>query len=300
MVIPNTLKVAYLRALWKDNSARTLLCVPLTIEDRRVGTLVLAREARRGFTGNQIALTQSIARQLGGAVRNGLMRQQMTLIKERQRISRDLHDSAAQALYGLVTYVEVGRLQIEMGDVDGVRDTLSEVGNAVREAIKELRLLIHHLNPPVLEKEGLLGALRQRLATVEGRSDVHARLMTKGAIELSLSVQTTLYRIAQEALNNVLRHSGATNVTVRLSRDGETTVLEVVDDGRGFHSHEVSYGIGLRSMSSRAAQIGAILEILSRPGGGTVVRVILEESDPFSTVCEYTTSSARVLKIEER
>jgi signal transduction histidine kinase len=201
--------------------------------------------------------------------------------EERRRIARDLHDSAAQALYGVVTMVEAARLQSELGDTAGVQRTLCDAGDVVRHAIKELRLFIHHLNPPVLEEEGLVIALNQRLAAVEGRSHVNARLMTRGTVELPIATQKALYAIAQEALNNTLKHSCAAHITVTLIQEGGATVLEVADDGVGFDPQAASGGLGLGTIAERAGQIGARLEIRSRPGDGTRVRVTLgTESSP--------------------
>jgi len=135
--------------------------------------------------------------------------------------------------------------------------------------------LVHELRPPVLEEEGLLGALQQRLDAVERRAGVKVRLLVEGTVELPAPVEEGLYRIAQEALNNALKHAAATLVTVGIRVNREQVELEVADNGVGFDLDAVSHmgGVGLASMRERAAGLGGLLVIVSEPGEGTRVRV---------------------------
>jgi signal transduction histidine kinase len=214
----------------------------------------------------------------------------MAVFEERQRIARDLHDSAAQELYGLVTLTGAAQLQLEQGDLTSAAHTLTRIGETGRQAIREMRLFIHHLNPPRLEEEGLVGALHQRLATVEGRADVETRILADNTIALPLPVQRALYQIAQEALNNCLRHARADHITVYLGREHDDVILEVIDDGQGFDTigldHPAGgmeagagYGMGLKNMRQRAASIEAALTITSSPGYGTRVRVVVHAAE---------------------
>jgi signal transduction histidine kinase len=138
-----------------------------------------------------------------------------------------------------------------------------------------MRLLIHELRPPVLEREGLVGALRQRLDVVERRVGIEARVLMEELIDLPATIEEILYRIAQEALNNALKHAEATTVTVRIRPEGDQVVLEVTDDGQGFDPEAPQHrgGMGLDSMRERTRQMGGVLEIVSAPGEGTTVRV---------------------------
>jgi signal transduction histidine kinase len=132
-----------------------------------------------------------------------------------------------------------------------------------------MRLFIHQLRLPELEQAGLIDALELRLAAVEGRSDVKAQLVADQDIRLPLSIEMAFYHIAQEALNNSLKHAQAAHVTVTLQRSPAGVVLEVVDDGRGFDPGQAGQGgMGLGNMQARAREIGACLEILSQPGQG--------------------------------
>jgi len=156
------------------------------------------------------------------------------------------------------------------------------LGEISQQALKEMRLLVYELRPLVLRREGLAGALQQRLDAVEKRAGVDARLLVDGEVELPASVEEALYRIAQEALNNALKHAGASNVTVYVRGHNGNVELEVVDDGAGFGLSAASEdgGLGLTSMRERTETIGGELKVVSAPGEGTRVRVSLEHNVP--------------------
>jgi signal transduction histidine kinase len=151
---------------------------------------------------------------------------------------------------------------------------LGRIGENARQALKEMRLFLHELQPVDIEREGLVAVLHQRLAAVEGRADVKARLLADDNVSLSLDKEVALYFIAQEALNNVLRHADAKSVTVRIRKKKGGVLLEVQDDGCGFNPQmEDKGGMGLRNMQERADQVGGDLKITSTPGKGTKVSV---------------------------
>lgn len=260
----------------------TLLLAPLLAEGQVLGLMGLAREAQRGFDLDEVALLVSIVGQVGAAVYTDRLRQlaQMTrVLEERQRLARDLHDSVTQSLYGLATLAEAGKMRLESGDVPSSAHLLTRIGQTARQVIREMRLFLHQLRPPALEQVGLLGALELRLAAVEGRSDVRASLQADESLHFTPKVEAALYHIAQEALNNALKHSAASVVMVRLARLGAGMSLEVSDNGCGFEPGRVDGGgMGLDNLRSRAAEIGARLEIQSGPGQGTQIKVILEEA----------------------
>ena len=144
-------------------------------------------------------------------------------------------------------------------------DHLNEVRSTAQEALQEMRLLLFELRPPVLEEEGLITALQIRLEAVERRSGLVTELKVEGDEELSLpaKVEDGLYRIAQEALNNALKHAQAQCIIVCLNLDPHNVMLEIADDGRGFDLATIREhaGLGLRGMEERAVQLGACLTI---------------------------------------
>jgi signal transduction histidine kinase len=257
----------------------SLLLAPLRAESHIVGLLILARPLEISFTVPEISLVASVADQIGVAVWSAHLRQETTLLEERQRIARDLHDAVTQSLYGVALLTEAGHVQLEtLALPSESRMTLAQllqtIGETARQAIKEMRLFIHELQPTILREQGLVGALHQRLAAVEGRASIEARLLADDTLRLPLPAERALYQIAQEALNNALRHAGASMVTLYWGREGEQAVLEIIDDGCGFDPDHLSNpGMGLENMRQRAAAIEATLKVISVPGGGTRVRV---------------------------
>ncbi len=152
------------------------------------------------------------------------------------------------------------------------------MGEITQQALKEMRLLVHELRPPALEREGLIGALRQRLGAVEERAGVQVHLLADPELELPSLVEKELYRVAQEALNNAIKHAAATVVIIRLDTLDGYVELEVVDNGRGFDPATLAgeRGIGLSSMEERVKGLGGVLTIRSAPGEGTRVQASLD------------------------
>jgi signal transduction histidine kinase len=156
--------------------------------------------------------------------------------------------------------------------VEKLTPILSRIGETARQALKEMRLFLYELQPVDLERDGLVSILNQRLTAVEGRADVKARLLTDETISLPLDKEVALYYIAQEALNNVLKHAKAKSVTVRLKQTKSNVKLEIEDDGYGFvPSRDSSGGMGMKNMRERASQVGGKLAITSVPGKGTKI-----------------------------
>ncbi|MGH2620012.1 MAG: sensor histidine kinase [Anaerolineales bacterium] len=201
--------------------------------------------------------------------------EQLAVVEERQRMARDLHDSAIQALYGLVLSSEGAARKLAEGKVELVGERLQEIRRTAHAALHEMRSLIFELRPPDLEKEGLLAALRSRLEAVEDRAGVRTSLKVEGDGRLSHNLEAGLYRVVQEALNNALKHSGAEQVTVSLNIGPELVALEVADDGIGFDSQAAHSGggLGLRGMVERAQELGGKLSLQSEPGQGTRIRL---------------------------
>jgi signal transduction histidine kinase len=141
----------------------------------------------------------------------------------------------------------------------------------------DMRLLIFELHPPALEQEGLVAALQVRLAAVEARAGLQTELTVEGERRLPIVIEQELYRIAQEALNNVMKHARAQHVTVRLQFTDKTVCLQVCDDGIGFDplTARNAGGVGLRSFEERAAKVGGQVTLESSPGEGTTVTVII-------------------------
>jgi GAF domain-containing protein/ligand-binding sensor domain-containing protein/two-component sensor histidine kinase len=271
-------------AMWPGGLAQypdihATLATPLTVGGRLIGVFTtVTTDPDRRFGAADLHLLDLFAQQAAIAIENARLYQQakqLAVVEERQRLARDLHDSVTQALYGMTLYSEAATGQLELGHVDRVAEHLRELQSTAREALTEMRLLIYELRPPVLAEEGLAAALRDRLLAVEGRIGLKTDLQVEGEIHLPPGTEEELYRIAQEALNNALKHAKARSITVSLRQVGASVRLEVVDDGVGFDPVTVSNkgGVGLSAMAERAAELGATLTVDSRPGQGTQLQV---------------------------
>lgn len=202
-------------------------------------------------------------------------REQLAALEERNRLARDLHDSVTQAMYAITLYSEAATRLLAVGDLELVASYLNDLQKTSQEALREMRLLIFELRPPVLTHEGLVAALQARLEAVEARADMHTVLQVDGTLTLPQGIEEGFYQIAREALNNVFKHAHADHIVICLSQDERTACIEVLDDGIGFDvdGDRTYHGLGLCGIRERADKMGAVLSIGSRPGHGTRVRV---------------------------
>lgn len=265
-----------------------LLAIPLTRQGDAAdvyGGIVLFYEEAHEFCVDEVELAMAFSHQAALAIDNARLRQQAqhaAVLEERGRLARELHDSVTQSLYSTTLFCEAGRELAEAGDIQRVRHLLTRVGETAQQALKEMRLLVYELRPTALEKQGLVGALRQRLDAVEKRSGVEASLRVDDDEQVLLilpkSLEEALYRIAQEALNNALKHASASTVAIHLCADNRQICLEITDDGKGFAlatTHDLG-GMGLNTMQERAQRIGALFQIVSDVGDGTKIRVTMD------------------------
>jgi two-component system, NarL family, sensor histidine kinase UhpB len=189
--------------------------------------------------------------------------------EERARVARDLHDEVNQSLTGLLLRLEAAR-EAAPPELEG---ELAETKALANQAMGELLSLARQLRPTALDDLGLAAAIEGQVGRLGG--EIESSLAVDGDFsDLGDDAQLVVYRVAQEALSNAARHSGAAKVEVRLRRtDGGGVLLEVSDDGRGFAFDESERGLGIGGMRERALLIGADLTIESRPGRGTTVRL---------------------------
>jgi PAS domain S-box-containing protein len=203
---------------------------------------------------------------------------------ERSRLARELHDSVTQALYSVTLYAEATRLALSAEKQQVAAENLGELHNIAREAMIDMRMLIFQLHPPVLEEEGLVAALQARLAAVESRARFETEIRVEGERRLPLAVEEELFRIALEALNNVIKHANAQQVSVALKFDGKGVCLEIVDDGVGFDpaTAKARGGMGLLGIEERVQRIQGAFAIESTPGDGTTLRVTVQDVEAGS------------------
>jgi signal transduction histidine kinase len=195
--------------------------------------------------------------------------------RERNRLARDLHDSVTQSLYSLTLHAEAAARNIESGQSDIAAEYLQELKGAAKEAHGEMRQLIFALRPPILEKEGLLAAIQERVEAVEKQAQLKINISTNLVDRLPLNFEEELYRIAQEGLNNCLKHAQAQEIILSLHRHKNSVLLEIVDDGVGFRLDTLQdqRGLGLQGIKERVEKMGGKLTLWSEPGAGTTVKV---------------------------
>lgn len=195
--------------------------------------------------------------------------------EERKRLARELHDSVSQELYGIAVVAHSARLMLER-DPARVADPLDYIHVLAEAAMLELRAIIFRLRPDAIAIDGLVAGITRQAASVGVRHGIRVELAMDEEPELRLEAKEAAYRIAQEALNNVVRHAQAPSVVVRLEGNREGVLLEVADSGTGFDLDAPRNGhLGLRSMEERAAAVGGRLEVETQKGHGTRIRLRL-------------------------
>jgi signal transduction histidine kinase/putative methionine-R-sulfoxide reductase with GAF domain len=262
-------------------SLKAFIGAPIRAKSQVLGLLSLFDRSILDYTIEDITLFMTIADQIGGLVeRARLVRQaeSAAVVQERQRLARELHDSVTQLLYSQVLFAGAGLKVLRHGDLANTEDYLSRIDQAAQQALKEMRLLVYQLRPTDYLEEGLEGALARRLDSVEKRTGINARLVVEGDLSLDESVEMALYRIAEEALNNTLKHAQASAVTITLRALEGRVILEVADNGIGFDPQRglQAGGMGLENMHERAAALGGRLQIDSQPGQGAKITVEIE------------------------
>jgi PAS domain S-box-containing protein len=201
--------------------------------------------------------------------------QDRAALEERRRLARELHDTVSQHLYGIALGAQSARHSIET-DPPHAAESLDYTLSLARDCQADVRALLLALHSDALESAGLVEALTRHAAAVGSRYHLAIDLNLCAEPAMPSDVKEALYRIAQEALYNIVKHAGARRVILSMSQTGTNVVLEIEDDGTGFNPSAAFPGhLGLQSMRERARRLGGTLEIQSSPAWGTLVRVSL-------------------------
>lgn len=266
------------RALAEAGAGRVGLAVPLRGTEHIVGVLEVVGSRPGGFDRDDERTLASLGDQLGLAVERHRLQDRalaLAVVEERNRLARELHDSVTQALFSITLTIQAVRLLLGR-DRTAAERQLDIVGERAQEALSEMRALIHSLRPAGLEESGLIPAL-QRLAERLRREHLLPVEVAIGAgarRRLDDEQERELFRIAQEALNNVVKHAAAGRAAIRLHATADDLIMEVEDDGKGFApAAGRDDAFGILGMRERAALLGGSLAIESEPQGGTRVRV---------------------------
>jgi len=260
---------------------RSFLGVPIVSPAGVIGAFYLTEKVGAAdFGDDDEELIRVLAAHAAIAITNARLHEQtreLSIVAERNRLALELHDAVSQKLFGLVLEAEAASTLLARDPAEA-GERVAKLRTLAQETLDELRSLVFELRPPDLERDGLCGALRKHVDVLRRLQQREIELELDDGVTAGLERNPEVLRIAQEALQNALRHSGAAHVALRLERKGDGLVLEVEDDGSGFDPEAPelrSRRLGLTSMEERARRAGGRLEIRSARGAGTTVRLEL-------------------------
>jgi signal transduction histidine kinase len=257
--------------------------MPIMDGDEFVGEVFLANSCHPGgFTAADEELMRLLAAHAAIAIVNARLYErsrELSIVEERNRIARELHDSVTQKLFSLRLTADAASALLDRDPARAATE-LATVRKLAAEATEELRAIVVDQRPADLRGDGLDIALRKQAELLDRVHEPTIRYVTCHCVPtLTEGRQQAVYRIAQEAMHNALRHAGATRIDVSMVADEKTVVLEVSDDGAGFDPRSVASAagagrrLGLASMRERARAAGGRVEVTSEPGRGTTVRL---------------------------
>ena len=264
------------RSPWADalKASRSWLGLPLLAGERTIGLLNILHDEANHYKASDVNLARTFANQLAVAIDNIHLNEQAgrtAAADERSRIARELHDSVTQTLFTASVLAEATP-RIWNKDRDIARQNMERLSVLIRGALAEMRSMLLELRSDAPPNQSLDQLLTTLAEATRARSNVSVSLSIEGDRELPAEVTLAFYRIAQEALNNVIKHAEATRVDISLLDQPDRVELHIRDDGRGFDPQLIPDGhLGISIMAERAKKIGGDLQIQSTPGRGTEV-----------------------------
>jgi signal transduction histidine kinase len=251
------------------------LGVPVRQGEEVLGIIFVANKQSGSFTAQDEELLTLFAAHAAIALTNARLYErsrELSVLEERGRLARELHDAVSQRLFSIRAHARAASVLVTKDPARATAE-LAEIGELGAQAHAELRAVIDGLAPP--ELDGLASSLRRYAALAERAHGIPVRVTAAELPDLKPRVQAAAFRVAQEALHNALRHSGASEISVSLARTRRRVILAISDDGTGFDPTLASGGLGLASMRERAAAVGGVLRVSSAPGAGTQIRLMV-------------------------
>ena len=249
------------------------LAVPLVVRNEVFGAIVFSDRDRHAYRSEDVSIATTFGDQVALAVENARLRERVeraAAAAERSRLARELHDSVTQSLFAASLKADVVA-ETCVATSPRLAQALEDLRRLTRGALAEMRTMLLEMRPDALVRAPLGELLRHLAEAAQSKAHITVDLSVSGRRPLPEDVHITFYRVAQEALNNVVRHSAASSARIDLT-DADAVVLTVVDDGEGFDPVVVSPDrLGIVSMRERAASVGADFTMETAPGRGTVV-----------------------------
>ncbi len=272
----NSGEMLYVSPSVEDGLLEPGALLPLQIREQRLGILTIIGSQGGSFTKDQLELFKFIADQLSIAIENAFLfekAEDVAIAAERNRLARELHDAVTQTLFSASLIADV-LPRIWERDIEQGQARLEELRELTSGALAEMRTLLLELRPATLLESSLAELLTQLTRAFGGRSRLPVTLTVEGKRPLPPETQVALYRIAQEALNNTVKHANASQITLKLTFLPQTVQLSIQDNGRGFNLADVRpHSLGLGIMRERAQKIEATITIDSQIGIGTIITV---------------------------
>jgi PAS domain S-box-containing protein len=279
----NDPEAVYLRTLFADEASifldgvQSWMWVPLVVKGRVLGGLGIAHEQLNYFSVHHSDLAQTVANQAAITMVNAELYEQSQMyatLQERQRLARNLHDAVNQSLFSASLIVDVLPRLFEKDPEKG-RESLEDLQRLINGAMAEMRMTMAELRPLTLVEDDLSNLLKLQVDAFSGRANIPVHLSISGKNHMSSDVQVVLYRLCQESLNNIAKHSKASLVEITLLCQANSVKLTISDNGCGFDPSPKKAGhFGISIMQERAESIGAQFNIMSSLDHGTKIEII--------------------------
>ncbi|MBI5666821.1 MAG: PAS domain-containing protein [Chloroflexi bacterium] len=273
LIVPNIRTYSRWQGVPHADEIQAYVGVPIVLQDETIGFLNLLSETPDFFNEEDAERLRVFAEPIAIAIQNARLYEQaraLAALEERQRLARDLHDAISQTLFS-TSLIAQSLPRLWARSPERALSQLEEIERLTRGAQAEMRVLLLELRPDQLLKTTLREQYSQLVKVLQGRKRVKVNLTIEEAVPIPPDIQIALYRITQEALNNIIKHARATEVDIVLSSQNGRVTLTVRDNGQGFDPSQAASGLGITSMHERAAKIGADLTVVSQPGSGTTI-----------------------------
>lgn len=252
------------------------MSIPLIAREKPVGALILTHAEVNYYTPARAEIAMAFANYAAIAIENARLYKQagqFAALEERQKLARELHDSVSQALYGIVLGARTARTLVEREPSKAI-EPLDYILSLSEAGLAEMRALIFELRPESLRTDGLVAAIEKLVNASGARHQLKVQMEAGEEPDVVMEVKDALYRITQEALNNIARHARAQHVEVMLTQEAGRLMLEISDDGLGFDTTQSFPGhLGLHTMSERAEKVGGTFSVESAPNQGTRIQI---------------------------